>query len=73
MSKYHSLYYLNDRRVDAYVCIGSLGDGEKLRPAQGKVFRFLLEDGEIPYLKVWETNIVMITGVSAKIAEKLSD
>lgn len=64
MTRKHNVFYFNDRKIPAMLFRNTLGDlVGLLEPAEGREVEIELEDGQIPFIKVWETNSVLIGGM----------
>lgn len=66
-------YYFNDRHADAYIRTMESEDIVTLKPATGKLFKLHLPMNEIPFVKVWETNVILIAGIDADIAKEMDE
>jgi hypothetical protein len=56
------LYYFNDRLTVATVYVNDFHSTPKmLQPAEGDYFEVELNENSIPFIKTWETNIVLIS------------
>jgi len=55
-------YYLNDRTIDARVYIKDMFNTPViLKPAQGQTFEVPVPKGWQIFVKVWETNVVLLS------------
>lgn len=61
------VFYFNDRSISAYVYTGHdmNQDPVELKPAEGRFFDIPMSENQVPFVKVWETNLVFISGIDS--------
>ena len=58
------IYYINDRKTKATIYIDTMVyTAGILQPAEARAFEVKVGEGQVPYIKVWETNAVLISSV----------
>lgn len=58
------LYYFNDRKTKARVCVGTLVYTSRvLSPAEGAVFEVEIPEGSSPFIKVYDDGSVLLAAV----------
>lgn len=61
------VYYFNDTIEPQSVCVNTLTSIiQILKPAQGDYFSLELKEGQVPFVKVWKS-MVLIAGVKEKL------
>ena len=65
-AKVMKVFYLNDREVPAKIFLTDLHKLEKtLAPAQGQFFEIEMPQDHSPYIKIWETNVVLLGSIKS--------
>lgn len=61
------VYYFNDTLENQSVCVSDLSTIVScLKPAQGDYFELELNEGRVPFIKVWK-NMVLISSVKERL------